>query len=174
MWINEKNWFSQSLIYLWKENTIMKKWWVLLQFSGNLRNIYFPFDIITDTPIDVATEMVKELEISDRDPFEIAEVIGEEISALVPHWKEWGQSQSHKQYTFSYEDDEDNEAHHPFYYPSSPSSQASVIGLLPSQGACYHTNCPQGTPCIACCYFSFSSPVLSFLTVRSYLFSLDD
>jgi len=111
--------------------------------DGNLRNIYFPFDIITDTPIDVATEMVKELEISDRDPFEIAEVIGEEISALVPHWKEWGQSQSHKQYTFSYEDDEDNEAHHPFYYPSSPSSQASVIGLLPSQGACYHTNCPQ-------------------------------
>lgn len=98
--------------------------------------------------------MVKELEITDRDPFEIAEVIDEEISALVPHWKEWGQSQSHKQHSFSYQDDEDDEAHHPFYSPSSPSSQASLLGFLPSQGAHYHTNWMQGTIVIALCSFS--------------------
>ncbi|KAF9594561.1 hypothetical protein IFM89_033531, partial [Coptis chinensis] len=49
--------------------------------DGSVRNIYFPFDIVSDTAIDVATEMVKELEITDGQPLEIAEMIDKEISA---------------------------------------------------------------------------------------------
>ncbi|XP_058075308.1 probable serine/threonine-protein kinase WNK4 isoform X2 [Magnolia sinica] len=104
--------------------------------DGNVKNIYFPFDITSDTPIDVATEMVKELEIADREPFEIAEVIDEEISALVPHWKEWDQPHGHQHISFSYQDEDDG-AHQPCYSPSSPSSQASFFGMLPSQGPHY-------------------------------------
>ncbi|KAL5974765.1 putative serine/threonine-protein kinase wnk5 [Asimina triloba] len=101
--------------------------------DGNVKNIYFPFDITTDTPIDVATEMVKELEITDREPSEIAEVIDAEISALVPHWKEWDQSQGHQHISFSYPDEDDG-AYHPCCSPSSvSSSQASYVGLSPSR-----------------------------------------
>ncbi|XP_077216404.1 putative serine/threonine-protein kinase WNK4 isoform X2 [Tasmannia lanceolata] len=105
--------------------------------DGNVRNIYFPFDIITDTPIDVAMEMVKELEINDRDPIEIAEVIGEEISALVPHWREWELSQSDLHANrFTYQ--EEDVTHHPFYSPPSPSSsQASLLGVVPPHGTQY-------------------------------------
>ncbi|KAL1332421.1 hypothetical protein HN51_061229 [Arachis hypogaea] len=49
------------------------------------RNIFFPFDIVTDTPIDVAVEMVRELEISDWEPSEIAYIIEAEISELMPN-----------------------------------------------------------------------------------------
>ncbi|XP_042489119.1 probable serine/threonine-protein kinase WNK4 [Macadamia integrifolia] len=100
--------------------------------DGCARNIFFPFDIVNDTPLDVATEMVKELEIIDRDPSEIAEVIEEEISALVP---KWNPHQDHAQHTFNYHDDEDGDGppHHPFYSSSSASSsQASLSGLITS------------------------------------------
>lgn len=83
--------------------------------AGSLRNIYFPFDILTDTPIDVATEMVKELELDHWEPFEIAEMIDEEISALVPDWR------AEAYHTYNYKDDDDG-PHHPFYYFSSCSS----------------------------------------------------
>ncbi|XP_057442138.1 probable serine/threonine-protein kinase WNK4 isoform X2 [Lotus japonicus] len=53
--------------------------------NGSVRNVFFPFDIFTDTPNDVAMEMVKELEIYDWDPFAIANMIDREISALLPH-----------------------------------------------------------------------------------------
>lgn len=63
-------------------------WFCLFKLcSGSARNVYFPFDIASDTPLDVATEMVKELEITDWEPFEIADMIDEEISALIPNWK---------------------------------------------------------------------------------------
>ncbi|KAG1338137.1 putative serine/threonine-protein kinase WNK5 [Cocos nucifera] len=82
--------------------------------EGHMRNIYFPFDIITDTPIDVANEMVKELDITDREPSEIAEMIAQEISILVPGWKEGGwfpqQRQSRQEDWFGddpYFDDDD-------------------------------------------------------------------
>lgn len=80
---------------------------------------------MTDTPVDVATEMVKELEITDWEPFEIAEMIQGEISALIPHYD-----------TFSYhEDDDDDGTHHPLYsFSSSTSSQASLSGLITSHG----------------------------------------
>ncbi|KAJ6765420.1 SERINE/THREONINE-PROTEIN KINASE WNK WITH NO LYSINE -RELATED [Salix purpurea] len=50
--------------------------------DGQTRNIYFPFDIMNDTAIDVAMEMVKELEITDWEPFEIADMIEEQISSF--------------------------------------------------------------------------------------------
>ncbi|KAL0922543.1 hypothetical protein M5K25_006534 [Dendrobium thyrsiflorum] len=84
--------------------------------QGQVRNIYFPFDIISDTPIDVANEMVKELEITDWKPADIASMIAREIMNLVPDWKE----NSHHEYDFGEEDDE--YGHHPFYYLSSPTS----------------------------------------------------
>lgn len=55
--------------------------------SGRVRNIYFPFDIESDTALSVATEMVAELDITDQDVTKIAEMIDGEIAALVPEWK---------------------------------------------------------------------------------------
>lgn len=107
--------------------------------EGHARNIYFPFDIVNDTAIDVALEMVKELEITDWEPLEISEMIEEEISSLVPTWKDWGSTQAHHhQHSFKYEDDNDdddehNDIHHPFYANSShSSSQVSLSAFLSS------------------------------------------
>ncbi|KAF9594555.1 hypothetical protein IFM89_033525 [Coptis chinensis] len=77
--------------------------------DGSVRNIYFPFDIVSDTAIDVATEMVKELEITDGHPLEIAEMIEKEISALVPHWQEWDTQQNTQAHSFSFQDDDVND-----------------------------------------------------------------
>lgn len=99
--------------------------------AGSARNIYFPFDIVTDTPIDVAMEMVKELEITDWEPFEIADMIDGEISALVPQWKKWDMPQQHH-YAFDYQE-EDEGHNHPFRsFSSCSSSQASFPCLSTS------------------------------------------
>ncbi|KAL3648959.1 hypothetical protein CASFOL_005362 [Castilleja foliolosa] len=55
--------------------------------EGRVRNIYFPFDVETDTALSVATEMVAELDITDHDVTKIAEMIDNEIASLVPDWK---------------------------------------------------------------------------------------
>ncbi|GKV19599.1 hypothetical protein SLEP1_g29834 [Rubroshorea leprosula] len=55
--------------------------------EGRIRNIYFPFDIKTDTALSVATEMVSELDITDQDVTTIADMIDGEIATLVPEWK---------------------------------------------------------------------------------------
>ncbi|XP_015950565.1 probable serine/threonine-protein kinase WNK5 [Arachis duranensis] len=110
--------------------------------SGSTRNIYFPFDTINDTAIDVAMEMVKELEISDLEPMEIAEMIEEEVSALVPTWRDLGNSIKYqRQHSFSYEqeeddyddDDDDDDVsnnHNPFFSLSSPSSSHGSLPML--------------------------------------------
>ncbi|KAK9940964.1 hypothetical protein M0R45_017596 [Rubus argutus] len=96
--------------------------------DGSHRNIYFPFDILNDTPIDVATEMVKELEIIDWEPFEIANMIEGEISALVPVWR------TEAYHTFNYQEDDDG-PHYPFHsFSSCSSSQSSLSGLMSSHG----------------------------------------
>ncbi|EOY04486.1 Kinase, putative isoform 2, partial [Theobroma cacao] len=109
--------------------------------DGHARNIYFPFDVVNDTAIDVALEMVKELEINDWEPLEIAEMIEEEISSLVPTWKDLGSSQVHHQHSFKYEDEEEDDdddddqtgIRHPFYATSSrSSSQVSIPTFLSS------------------------------------------
>ncbi|KAF5476388.1 hypothetical protein F2P56_008111 [Juglans regia] len=99
---------------------------------GHARNIYFSFDIVQDTAIDVAIEMVKELEINDWEPLEIAGMIEEEISSLVPTWKDWGPSQYHNQHSFSYEEEDEDGIHHPFYTSSSCSSSAACLPALSS------------------------------------------
>jgi WNK lysine deficient protein kinase len=96
--------------------------------DGKARNIYFPFDTMSDTALDVAIEMVKELDIADRDPYVIAEMIDDEISALVPSWNlecdSPNQNLHNLQHSFNYNDDDDeNKTHHPFY--STSSSQTS-------------------------------------------------
>uniref|UniRef100_A0A7N0VK67 non-specific serine/threonine protein kinase n=1 Tax=Kalanchoe fedtschenkoi TaxID=63787 RepID=A0A7N0VK67_KALFE len=59
--------------------------------QGTSRNIYFPFDTVSDTPLGVATEMIKELEITDMELNEISDMIKGEISSLLPHWNNWDQ-----------------------------------------------------------------------------------
>ncbi|XP_030514602.2 probable serine/threonine-protein kinase WNK9 isoform X3 [Rhodamnia argentea] len=55
--------------------------------EGLIRNIYFPFDLETDTAWSVASEMVAELDITDQDVNRIADMIDGEIATLVPEWK---------------------------------------------------------------------------------------
>lgn len=100
--------------------------------AGQTRNIYFPFDIINDTAIEVATEMVDELEIRDLEPLEIAEMIEEEISILVPTWKDWGTCKYQQQHSFSYEEEDDISNHHPFLSSSSSSSSHSPLPIFSS------------------------------------------
>ncbi|XP_050383512.1 probable serine/threonine-protein kinase WNK5 isoform X2 [Argentina anserina] len=111
--------------------------------DGHARNIYFPFDIVNDTAMDVAVEMVKELEISDWEPSEIAVMIEKEISSLVPSYNKWGSPQDYhsNQHCYSYEDDDGCEAdvsRHPFQsFSSCSSSQNSLpaFGLVQSHSA---------------------------------------
>ncbi|XP_016467076.1 putative serine/threonine-protein kinase WNK4 isoform X2 [Nicotiana tabacum] len=110
--------------------------------KGDVRNVYFPFDIVTDTPTEVANEMVKELEITDWKPYEIANMIDGEISGLVPQWKKWNQFESADYHVLSYKDD-DNDHHNPFRgFSSCSSSQVSLSGLLSSQVIDTNTNGP--------------------------------
>ncbi|XP_030480391.2 probable serine/threonine-protein kinase WNK5 [Cannabis sativa] len=110
--------------------------------GNNARNIYFPFDIVNDTAIDVAMEMVKEMEISDWEPSEIAVMIEEQISSLVPNWKDWISTPLEKGSCFpnSYDEVEEEEeeevveeeydiANRPFYASSCSSSHNSLLAL---------------------------------------------
>ncbi|XP_056176095.1 probable serine/threonine-protein kinase WNK4 isoform X2 [Syzygium oleosum] len=95
--------------------------------NGSVRNVYFPFDILNDTLIDVAMEMVKELEIVDWEAEEIAEMIGGEISALVPNWT--------KQDVPDYYQENDDGFPLPFLsFSSGSSSQASPSGFTAYRG----------------------------------------
>lgn len=99
--------------------------------KGSVRNVYFPFDIISDTPEDVATEMVKELDITDWEPSDIADMIEGEISALVPHWR-WDQHKSELFHNPNHHEDYDDH-HHTFQSSSCSSSQTSFSGLITTQ-----------------------------------------
>ncbi|XP_027349018.1 probable serine/threonine-protein kinase WNK5 isoform X2 [Abrus precatorius] len=89
---------------------------------GLTRHVFFPFDTIKDTAIEVAMEMVQELEITHLEPLEIAAMIDHEISSLVPSWRDRVKCHHQRQYSFNYEEDEDVNNHHPFFISSSPSS----------------------------------------------------
>ncbi|XP_048319792.1 probable serine/threonine-protein kinase WNK5 isoform X2 [Ziziphus jujuba] len=119
-----------------EDDTIFLKVQISNKDGNDGRNIYFPFDILNDTAIDVATEMVKELEISDWKPSEIAQMIEKEISSLVPSWNAWGGSPrelNDHQHSFRFEDedeyDNDDIVHHPFFSSSCSSSHTSLPGL---------------------------------------------
>ncbi|XP_057972856.1 probable serine/threonine-protein kinase WNK5 isoform X1 [Malania oleifera] len=123
-----------------KDDTLFLK----VQFfdkDGNARNIYFPFDTRNDTAIDVAMEMVKELEINDWDPLEIAMMIEKEISSLVPSWKELGSFVTHHADFLSYEENCD-ESLYPFCsFSSCSSSHASLLGFSTSYETRVHPTC---------------------------------
>ncbi|XP_074582243.1 putative serine/threonine-protein kinase WNK5 isoform X2 [Curcuma longa] len=103
--------------------------------EGHVRNIYFPFDVVSDTPMNVANEMVKELEITDREPSEIAEMIAQEISILLPDWKESTSGGNDVHHAYNYVDDAEDGCNHPFYNIASPtSSQGSVFGTGQREG----------------------------------------
>ncbi|XP_022978130.1 probable serine/threonine-protein kinase WNK5 [Cucurbita maxima] len=98
--------------------------------NGKAKNVHFAFDTINDTTIDVATEMVKELEIGDWDPSEIAMMIKNEIYTLIPNWEEYHQD------SFNYDeqeedggkdDDESYVTRHPFYSCSSHASSSNSL-----------------------------------------------
>ncbi|KAK9057521.1 hypothetical protein SSX86_022357 [Deinandra increscens subsp. villosa] len=84
--------------------------------EGSVRNVYFPFDVLNDTPYEVAYEMVKELEITDWDPSDISDMIEGEISGLIPTWNNLNQ-------------DEDDHSHTFHSFSSSSSSQLSFSGI---------------------------------------------
>lgn len=95
--------------------------------------------------MEVAAEMVKELDITDWDPLQIADMIDTEISDLIPEWKNSRSLQNYEQqHSFNYvenddNDDDDENTPHPFYYNSShSSSQLSLPGLLPSYKSTFH------------------------------------
>ncbi|KAK1428049.1 hypothetical protein QVD17_16876 [Tagetes erecta] len=92
--------------------------------TSKARNIYFPFDVASDTAHDVATEMVKELEIDDWEPLDIAEMIDKEINNLNPTWKNGSMNmlQNHDYHSFCYDKDDDGDTPHPFHSTSSLSS----------------------------------------------------
>ncbi|XP_018470904.2 probable serine/threonine-protein kinase WNK4 isoform X1 [Raphanus sativus] len=83
---------------------------------GMAKKVAFPFRIMNDTSIEVAMELVKELEITDWDPVEIAEMIDGEISSLV--------------HGLRYEEGE--ETPHDYHSSSShsPFSQASLSNYM--------------------------------------------
>ncbi|KAK9723682.1 hypothetical protein RND81_05G017600 [Saponaria officinalis] len=94
--------------------------------------ICFPFDVVNDKAIDVAMEMVKELDITEWEPQEIAEMIEEEISSLVPGRKTLDSPDSLQlQHSFDFNDDDD-ENRAPDLPPSSSPSHNSLASLLDS------------------------------------------
>lgn len=97
--------------------------------DGDVRNVFFPFDTVSDSPIDVANEMVKELEIADWKPSEIADMIDAEITGLVPNWKSDNPQSAHV-HMVNYQ--EDHYDHNNPFSPSS-SSQVSLLGSIASQ-----------------------------------------
>ncbi|CAN6335377.1 unnamed protein product [Urochloa humidicola] len=116
-----------------EEDTIFLKVQIADEKGNNVRNIYFPFDLVSDTAMEVAQEMVKELSITDRDPSEIAAMIDQEIQRLLP---EREQQHEYNVYATHNNDDDDEieERPPPFYYLSSSptsSSQGSLCGVGP-------------------------------------------
>lgn len=88
--------------------------------------------------------MVKELDITDRDPSEIAAMIEEEIVRLVPDWASGGCDDQQEYYTYA--DNDDNEEQPPFYYLSSSptSSNGSHCGIGPTTSGGGHGGWFQG------------------------------
>ncbi|XP_027151489.1 probable serine/threonine-protein kinase WNK4 isoform X1 [Coffea eugenioides] len=94
--------------------------------EGATRNVFFPFDMASDTPMGVAREMVRELDITDWTPSEIADMIDAEISGLLPYSKKWEHSQPPRYHILHYEEEEDH--NHPFVdFSSCSSSQVSIL-----------------------------------------------
>uniref|UniRef100_M8BZ18 non-specific serine/threonine protein kinase n=1 Tax=Aegilops tauschii TaxID=37682 RepID=M8BZ18_AEGTA len=92
--------------------------------AGHSRNIYFPFDIAGDTATEVAREMVKELDITDRDPSEIAAMIEQEITRLVKYL-----GAMTTDYAVSSDDDETSSTRSALHYSSEEAQPEEKPGV---------------------------------------------
>lgn len=52
-----------------------------------MRYIQFDFDVEADTAFSVASEMIRELDLSEQDVGTMAAIIDEEMISLVPGWR---------------------------------------------------------------------------------------
>ena len=82
--------------------------------------------------------MVKELEINDWEPFDIAMMIDKEIGNLIPKWKKTSMESlenhhHHRHHSFCYDEDEDDDGHNLNPFHSQSSSQASLQSLIAVQ-----------------------------------------
>ncbi|KAJ6318606.1 hypothetical protein OIU76_014040 [Salix suchowensis] len=105
--------------------------------EGHIRNIYFPFDIETDTAKSVATELIDELDITDQDVLSIADMIDGEISTLVPEWKRGLGIERSPQCTDASFCQNCASHGHPLDYFSSNKSGSRNLEVLP----CSHHEC---------------------------------
>lgn len=92
--------------------------------------------------MSVATEMVKELEITEWEASEIAEMIEEEIASLVPAWKNQSLPFNYnRQESFTCKEDDGDEAedaiHYPFYASSSHSSSQVSLPAFTGHNSCH-------------------------------------
>ncbi|KAL8141018.1 hypothetical protein V2J09_007039 [Rumex salicifolius] len=110
----------------------------IVDSDGHARNVHFSFDVVQDTTIDVAMEMVNELDITDWESFEIAAMIEEEISSLVPKWKESQRPSSHTipHHIFTYEEEEQQQNNK----NDSPSSNNDDISSQTSHNSFNYSN----------------------------------
>lgn len=111
----------------------------MLYYKGCVRNVHFPFDIIYDTAMEVATEMVRELDITDWDPHEIADMIEEEISTLVPRWKDLKSPKCQQHYSFNF-NKHDDENGPPGLSSCSPSHDSARGSSKSCEVPCSHKN----------------------------------
>ncbi|TKY65695.1 serine/threonine-protein kinase WNK5 [Spatholobus suberectus] len=111
-----------------EDNTVFLKVRIS-DIMGHTRHVFFPFDTLKDTAIQVAMEMVQELEISHLEPLEIAAMIDHEVSTLVPTWRDKVKCHHQRQYSFNYEEEDDVNNHHPFFFSSSPSSPRGSVHM---------------------------------------------
>lgn len=68
-------------------NEGVKKMKIRIGDIGHARNIHFLVDKDADAAMNVASEMVTELDLSDQDVINVAAIIDAEILALVPEWQ---------------------------------------------------------------------------------------
>ncbi|KAI5084154.1 hypothetical protein GOP47_0000323 [Adiantum capillus-veneris] len=54
--------------------------------EGEVRVIHFPFDVVHDTALSVAVEMVEDLDLIDQDVTKIAGIIDDAIQIMVPNY----------------------------------------------------------------------------------------
>lgn len=101
----------------------------MFYLAGTSRNIYFPFDTVSDTPLGVAVEMIKELDLVDWEPNEISYMIEGEVSSLLPRWKKWDQLGPNSSLDYQ---DVVGDSFHLRSDSSCSSSQASFSGLIMS------------------------------------------
>ncbi|KAG6384758.1 hypothetical protein SASPL_153576 [Salvia splendens] len=112
------------------QNTIFLKLRIV-DSSGHIRNIHFPFDIEIDTSTDVASEMVEELALTDHDVSVVAAMIDSEIQSHIPDWSPREVSGRNKATV-------EESASRPASPATTDSSNAIVMERLPSGRKYWH------------------------------------